>query len=69
MGIKKISELTELSLINNDDLIPVVDSKNGETKKALMSSLFNGLIQKNAGSHNGIYRGKDITDLFYNGTL
>lgn len=33
MGIKKISELTELSLINNDDLIPVVDSKNGETKK------------------------------------
>lgn len=69
MGIKKISELTELSSINNDDLIPVVDSKNGETKKALMSSLFNGLIQKNAGSHNGIYRGKDITDLFYNGTL
>lgn len=24
---------------------------------------------KNAGAHNGIYRGKDITDLFYDGTL
>lgn len=69
MGIKKISELTELSSINNDDLIPVVDSKNGETKKALMSAMFNGLIPKNAGAHNSIYRGKDITDLFYNGTL
>lgn len=69
MGIKKISELQELNAIKENDIIAVVDSANGETKKALMSSLFNGLIPKNAGSHNGIYRGKDITDLFYNGTL
>lgn len=27
------------------------------------------IIPKNAGSHNSIYRGEDITDLFYNGTL
>lgn len=26
-------------------------------------------IEKNAGAHNSIYRGKDITDLFYDGTL
>lgn len=26
-------------------------------------------LAKNAGSHNSIYRGKDITNLFYNGTL
>lgn len=27
------------------------------------------IILNNAGSHNSIYRGKDITELFYNGTL
>lgn len=27
------------------------------------------ILPKNAGSHNSVYRGKDITDLFYNGTL
>lgn len=69
MGIKKISELTELELIDNDDLVPVVDSSNGETKKATMSRLLSALIPKNAGAHNGIYRGKDITDLFYDGTI
>lgn len=26
-------------------------------------------LPKNSGSHNAIYRGKDITDLFYDGTL
>lgn len=26
-------------------------------------------VEKNAGAHNSIYRGKDITDLFYDGTL
>lgn len=27
------------------------------------------VVAPNAGAHNAIYRGKDITDLFYNGTL
>ena len=27
------------------------------------------IIPNNAGAHNGIYRGKDITNLFYDGTL
>lgn len=27
------------------------------------------LYEKSAGAHNGIFRGKDISDLFYNGTL
>ena len=27
------------------------------------------IMPKNAGAHNSIYRGKDITNLFYNGTL
>jgi hypothetical protein len=30
MGIKKISELVELDAVNNDDLVPVVDSTNSE---------------------------------------
>lgn len=31
--------------------------------------LLKNIIPKNAGAHNGIYRGEDITDLFYDGTL
>ncbi len=27
------------------------------------------IMPKNAGAHNSVYRGKDITNLFYNGTL
>lgn len=34
-----------------------------------MKNLLNVIVPKNAGAHNGIYRGKDITDLFYDGTL
>lgn len=67
--IKKISELEELSTINNNDVIPIVDTTNGKTKKVLLSKLLSGLIPQNAGAHNSIYRGQDITDLFYDGTL
>lgn len=67
--IKKISELNEMTKINNTDIFPMVDITNGETKKATFDKLLNVIIPKNAGAHNGIYRGKDITDLFYDGTL
>ena len=67
--IKKISELTEMTEIKDTDIFPMVDMTNGETKKAAFSKLLNVIIPKNAGAHNGIYRGKDITDLFYDGTL
>lgn len=67
--IKKISELEELLTINNNDVIPIVDTTNGKTKKVLLSKLLSGLIPQNAGAHNSIYRGQDITDLFYGGTL
>ena len=67
--IKKISELNEMTKINNTDIFPMVDMTNGETKKATFDKLLNVIIPKNAGAHNGIYRGKDITDLFYDGTL
>lgn len=67
--IKKISELEELLTINNNDVIPIVDTTNGKTKKVLLSKLLSGLIPQNAGAHNSIYRGQDITDLFYDGTL
>ena len=33
------------------------------------SALKQIVVAPNAGAHNGIYRGKDITDLFYDGTL
>lgn len=67
--IKKISELEELESLNNNDVVPIVDTTNGKTKKVLLSKLLSGLIPQNAGAHNSIYRGQDITDLFYDGTL
>lgn len=48
MGTKKISELTEITELNDNDLIPVVDSENEATKKIKKSNLFkeyNGEIQ------------------------
>ena len=67
--IKKISELDELEELQNDDLAVVVDSNNSKTKKVKVKNFLGGIIAKNAGAHNSIYRGKDITDLFYDGTL
>lgn len=67
--IRKITELTEAESLNIDDVFPIVDSANGETKKALIKKLFNVIVPKNAGAHNSIYRGNDITDKFYDGTL
>lgn len=69
MGIKKISELEELKNLQTTDILPVVDVANGTTKKVEISTLLTALVEKNAGAHNSIYRGKDITDLFYDGTL
>lgn len=67
--IKKISELTEASSLNEEDIIPFVDDTNDQTKKVKAKNLLNVLVPKNAGAHNSIYRGRDITDLFYDGTL
>ena len=67
--IKKISELHEATELQNEDLAVIVDSNNSETKKVKIENILGGIIAKNAGAHNSIYRGKDITDLFYNGTL
>lgn len=36
---------------------------------AKFSNLKSIVVASNAGAHNAIYRGKDITDLFYDGTL
>lgn len=62
--IKKITELTEGQPLN-EDVIPFVDNINGETKKALFGSLSNIIVPNNAGGHNSIYRGKNITEYFY----
>lgn len=63
--IKKISDLTEAISLNEDDIIPFVDETNNQTKKIKMKNLLNVLVPKNAGAHNSIYRGKDITNYFY----
>ena len=41
-------------------------TENFETQLSEMKSI---VVAPNAGAHNSIYRGKDITDLFYDGTL
>lgn len=41
-------------------------TENFETQLSELKSI---VVASNAGAHNGIYRGKDITNLFYNGTL
>ena len=67
--IKKITDLVEAQELKIEDILPFVDTANGETKKVQIDKLLNVIIPKNASAHNGIYRGKDITDLFYDGTL
>lgn len=62
--IKKITELVKGQPLK-EDVIPFVDSANGETKKALIDDLLKSIIPSNAGGHNAIYRGKDITEYFY----
>lgn len=39
MATKKISELQELETLNNNDLIPVVDTENESTKKVTFRTL------------------------------
>ena len=56
--IKKITDLVKGQPLKTD-VIPFVDSANGETKKALVDDLLKSIIPNNAGAHNGIYRGKD----------
>lgn len=43
-----------------------IESSSIYDRNELLSDILN---RPNAGFHNSIYRGKDITDLFYNGTL
>ena len=45
--IKKISELEELLTINNNDVIPIVDTTNGKTKKVLLYTEDNIFTQYN----------------------
>ena len=62
--IKKITELTEGKPLKKD-IVPFVDTTNGTTKKAVIEDLLNVIVPSNAGGHNEIYRGKDITEYFY----
>lgn len=46
MGTKKISELDELTELNNDDLLAVVDSTNEATKKISVANLMKEISKK-----------------------
>ena len=45
------------------------NASNIETLQSTVGTGFYSMIAKNAGAHNSVYRGEDITDLWYDGTL
>lgn len=63
----KISEMPEATNASSEDITMIV--QNNTNKKLSMENLLKAVIPSNAGCHNSIYRGKDITSLFYDGTL
>ena len=67
--MKRITDLPEDIELKGNDVMPVVDVDANVTKQAKMDTLLKFIIPNNAGAHNSIYRGKDITNLFYDGTL
>lgn len=66
--LKKISDLQN-NISNIDER---VNAKSEELKTDYTNKINNLrqiVVASNAGAHNAIYRGEDITDLFYDGTL
>lgn len=53
MGTKKISELQELETLNDNDLIPIVDSENEATKKVTIEN-FKKIMKINVLTVTGI---------------
>lgn len=62
--IKKVSQTVPT-------IAQVVDGHSDSTTDSYSCNYVNtlGFLPKNSSMHNSIYRGADITDLFYNGTL
>ena len=54
--------------VTEEDLLEKADELT-QDYDAKFSNLKSIVVASNAGAHNAIYRGKDITDLFYDGTL
>lgn len=54
--------------VTEEDLLEKADELT-QDYDAKFSDLKSIVVASNSGAHNTIYRGKDITDLFYNGTL
>lgn len=66
----KVSQLPEATTVENEDLLMII--QNGINKKVTANKIqgtAQEIIYNNSGAHNSIYRGKDITDLFYDGIL
>ena len=54
--------------VTEEDLLEKADELKTDYD-AKFSNLKSIVVASNSGAHNAIFRGKDITDLFYNGTL
>ena len=67
MGTKKISELTETTLLDNDDVLPVVDTTNNITKKIKVGNLSGDIVGAPIYSSSSTYAIGDIVN--YNGTI
>ena len=58
-----------ITVDNADNVTITTDPTTVYITEKDLSELIEFVVAPNAGAHNAIYRGKDITDLFYDGTL
>ena len=65
----KMSEITANTVVDRNSKILVYNPTKNRTELVSITDAYKYMIEPSAAAHNGIYRGKDITDLFYDGTL
>lgn len=65
----KMSEIASNTVVDRNSKILVYNPTTNKTETVSIVDAYKYMVEQSAGAHNGIFRGKDITDLFYNGTL
>ena len=65
----KMAEITTNSAVDRNSKILVYNPTKNRTELVSITDAYKYMVEPSAAAHNGIYRGKDITDLFYDGTL
>ena len=69
VGTNSTNIATNTTNIATNKINIATNTSNIETLQSTVGTGFYSMIAKNAGAHNSVYRGEDITDLWYDGTL